>query len=186
MQDDLGAATGLLHRFDAVVAGAFRFPAHALRCRQAGAPRDERDPVRDDESGIKSDAELADQVGVVFLVAGELLEELFGPGLGDGADVGDDLVARHADAVVGHGNGAIGLVHADADFQVGIVLIQSAIGNGRKAQLVRRIRRIGNEFSQEYLLVAVQGVDHQVEELLYFGLKTQLFFDFGHELPLLF
>ena len=50
--------------------------------------------------------ELADQVRVLRLVARERPEELARPGLRDRADVLDDLLPAHPDAVVAHGQGA--------------------------------------------------------------------------------
>ena len=60
------------------------------------------------KAGIEADAELADQLRVLLLVAGQALEELGGAGLGDGAEVRDRLLAGHADAVVADGEGAGG------------------------------------------------------------------------------
>ena len=56
--------------------------------------------------GVEADAELADQLRVLGAVGGQRLEELARARLGDRADVLDDLLARHADAVVGHGDRA--------------------------------------------------------------------------------
>ena len=56
-------------RLDLEVAGAFGAPAHALGLRQAGAARLDRDPVGDDEAGVEADAELADQLRILLLVA---------------------------------------------------------------------------------------------------------------------
>ena len=110
VQGDLGAARGLLHHLDGEFAAAVRFPAHALIGRLAGAAGEHRDLVGDDEGGIEAHAELADQVGVLLLVAGQLREEFARAGLGDGAEVVDHFVAVHADAVVGDGQRARVLV----------------------------------------------------------------------------
>src|SRR5690606_5795242 len=42
-----------------------------------------------------------------------------------------------------------------------------------EAQLVSGVRCVGNELAQEDFLVAVQGMDHQMKQLLGFGLKAQ-------------
>ena len=63
-----------------------RTPSAAGR---AGAARQHLDAVGHDEGRIEADAELADELRVLLLVAGELLEELGGAGLGDGAEVRD-------------------------------------------------------------------------------------------------
>ena len=84
----------------------------------AGAAGEHRHLVGDDERRIEADAELADQMRVLLLVAGELAEELARAGLGDRAEVRDDLVAAHADAVVGDGDRARLAVEIDADRRV--------------------------------------------------------------------
>jgi hypothetical protein len=105
-----------------------------------------------------------------------------GAGLGDGADVFDDLLAAHADAVVADGDGLGILVHADLDLQFSILLEQGRVGQGLEAQLVRGIARVGNQFPEEDFLVAVEGMDHQVKQLLHLGLEAQGFLGrgFGH------
>ena len=69
MQHDAGTALGALHVGDFKLAGAFAGPAHAFARRQASTPALDRDAVGDDEARIKTDAELANQLRVVFLVA---------------------------------------------------------------------------------------------------------------------
>ena len=63
--------------------------------------------VGDHEGAVEADAELADEVGVLFGVAGELREEVLGAGAGDGAEVGDEVLLVHADAGVGDGEGVV-------------------------------------------------------------------------------
>ena len=61
------------------------------------------------EGGVEAHAELADDVGGVLpavLLLGQLLLELEGAAAGDGAQVLLQLLLRHADAVVGDGQGA--------------------------------------------------------------------------------
>ena len=173
VQDDFGAATLASHRLQRVLALAVALPAHAVLGGHSGAPRDERHLVRDDERRIEADAELADEVRVFRLVAGQALEELAGAGLGDGADVADHLVARHADTIVRHAQRARGLVVGDTDLQVRIALPQSRVDECLEAQLIARIRRVRNELTQKDFLVTVQRVHHQVQELLDLGLKTE-------------
>ena len=69
VQRDAGAALGALKIGHLKLAGAFARPAHALRCGQARAAAFHRDTVSHDKARIKPDTELANQLGVVFLVA---------------------------------------------------------------------------------------------------------------------
>ena len=85
---------------------------------------DERHLVGDDEGRVEADAELADELRVLGGVSAETLEELARAGLGDGADVLDDFLPRQADAVVGDGDRARGLVVAHPNPRDWIVLEQ--------------------------------------------------------------
>ncbi len=116
---------GLVDHLDGVIALAAGFPAHRLVGFDAGAAGNHRHLVGDDEGRIETDAELADQVRILGLVAGQRREEFAGAGLGDGAEVLDGFVARQADAVVGNGDGARGLVEGDANLEIGIVAVQA-------------------------------------------------------------
>ncbi len=175
-----GAAAGLVDGFQPVVAGALGFPAHAVLGREAGAAGGERDAVGDDEGGVEADAELADQRGVLLLVAGQLGEEFAGAGLGDGADVLDDFLPAHADAVVADGQRARLAVEGDADLEVGVVFIDRGIRQALEAQLVGGVGGVGNQFAQENVLVGIQGMDHQLQQLFDFGLEAEGFFGGGH------
>ena len=131
VQGDLGAAAGLVDLRHGVGAGFVAhhraLPLHALARGQAGATGEHGDAVGNQEGGVEAHAELADEVGVLLLVAGELTEELARARLGDGAQVRDRLVAAHADAVVGDGDGLRLGVEADADLELAVVLVKGAI-----------------------------------------------------------
>jgi hypothetical protein len=178
VQGDLGAARGAVGHLDAEFARAFRFPAHALVRLDAGAAGQHRDAVGDDEAGVEADAELADQAGVLLLVARQLGEELARAGLGDGSEVSDHFLATHADAVVGDGQGPRGQVEGNADLEVGIALEQPGVVQGLEAQLVAGVRGVGNQLAQEDLAVGVQRVDHQLQQLLDLGLEAEGFIAF--------
>jgi hypothetical protein len=105
VEHDLGTALGALDVLDRVGALAGRLPAHALVGAHAGASGRQRDLVGHDEGRVETDPELPDQLAVVGLVTGQVLDESAGPGTGDGADGLVDLLAAHADAIVGHRQG---------------------------------------------------------------------------------
>jgi hypothetical protein len=123
VQDDAGAALGALNLADLEFAGAVAAPAHALAGRQARAAAFHRDLVGHDKARIKTHAELAYQLRVVFLVARELGHEVARAALGDGAQVVDGFLLRQAYAVVGDGQRAGGLVEAHAHLEFGVVFI---------------------------------------------------------------
>ena len=171
MEGDRGAARLSGGRLEGVLAFARALPAHRLVRREPGAAARERDPVGHDEGRVEADAELADELRVLRLVAGELRHELARPGLGDGPDVVDDLLPGHADAVVRDGDGARVGVHVDLNRQVRILFQQGGLGQRLEAQLVAGVRRVRDELAEEDLLVRVERMDHQIEELAGLGLE---------------
>ena len=94
-------------------------PAHAVFRSQPGAARGQGDAVGDDERRVKADAELPDDLGVFRAVRREPGEELACARLGNRADMVDDFLARHADAVVGHRDRARVRVEADVNLGSG-------------------------------------------------------------------
>src|SRR6185503_13833466 len=148
-------------------------PSHSMFSAHSGAACSQRNLVSDDEGGIEPYAELADEVGIFHLISGQALEKLTRTRLRDGADICDDLLARHADAVVGDRYGSGGGVEIHVDRELAVVLEQGAVGHGLEAQLVARIRCVGYQLAQEDLLVAIQGVNHQIQELLDLGLEAE-------------
>ena len=100
MKHDRGAAvelTGFVDR-ECTVAGGLPLGGLVF----AGPAGDEGDPVGNHERRVKTDAELTNQgcqdVGRLFLP--QTLQQFPRSGLRDGSDIGDYLVAAHADAVV--------------------------------------------------------------------------------------
>jgi len=88
----------------------------------------------------------------------------------------DDFLPRQADAVVGHRKRPRSPIVAHTYAELRIALNERAVGQALEPQLVAGIGCVRDELAQKDLLVAVQGVDHQMQELLDFGLKTERFF----------
>ena len=171
MQRDAGAALRAGDRLHLEIAAPFRAPAHALLGRQTGAARLDRQPVGDDEAAVESNAELADQLGVLLLVALERRHEFARPALRDGAEIRDRLGCRQADPVVGDRD-RLGLrVEADAHFEVRLVLVERRVVQRLETQLVAGVRSIRDHLAQEDFLVRVERVGHEVQDLLDLGLE---------------
>jgi hypothetical protein len=171
VQDDVGAAAGLVDRLDLEIAAAGAAPAHARVGRGAGAARLHRQPVGDDEAGIEADTELADQVGILLLLALEPGHEFARAALGDRAQVGDGLVGAHADAVVADRDRLRLGVEEHADLEVRGVLVQRRLVQRLETQLVAGVGGIGDQLAQEDLLVGVQRMGDEVQDLLDLGLE---------------
>ena len=152
----------------------------------AGPPGDQGHAVGGHERGVEADAELADHLGdrLLGLPLLQPLDHLAGARLGDRADVGDHLLAAHADAVVGDGEGACLAVRLDADLQRLVAGQQLGAGQRLEAEPVEGVGRVRDQLAEKDLFVRVQRMDHQVEELPGFGLKLQgLDGRSGHECP---
>ena len=141
--------------------------------RQTRAPRRQCDAIGDDERGVEADAELSDEMCVLGFVGCEVLKELARARLGDCANLVDHFLPRHADAVVRHGDGSLGLVEGDANLQIGIALEERRLGERFEPELVAGVRGVRHQLAQEDFFVAVQRMHHQVQQLLHLGLKAE-------------
>ena len=89
----------------------------------------------------------------------------------DGAEVFDELLARHADAGIGDGERSRRLVRRDFDGELALGLEHGLFRELRVAELFERVARVGDELAQEDILVLVDGVRDDVEHLFDFRLK---------------
>ena len=177
-EDDVGAVALALGLLDGVALHAVAFPGPGLVA--AVRLRHDAHLRRHHERGVEAHAELADDVGGVLpavLLLGQLLLELEGAAAGDGAQVLLQPLLRHADAIVGDGQGAGNLVGGEGNFEVGAVQPHLIVGEGLVGQLVHRVAGVGDQLPQEDLLVGVDGVDHQIQQPLGLGLELFLCHD---------
>ena len=119
---------------------------------------------------------MTNEIGVFRLIASKIIQKLACAGFRNSANIGNDFIARHANAVVTDGHRARLRIKRNANLQLGVGLKQRFVGQCLKAQLISSIRRIGNQFAQKNLLVAIQGVNHQLQQLFNLGLKSVGFF----------
>ena len=172
MQHHPRAALRRLHGLHREIALAAGFPTHALVPRKARPARGDGDAIGDHEARVEADAELTDELRVSRLVPGQRFQELAGAGLGDRAEILDDLLAAHADAVVSDGDSTGLLVEVHVDAELSVALVEGFVGKRFEAQLVAGVRCVRDELPEEDLLVAVEGVDHQIEQLACLGLEA--------------
>ncbi len=173
MQDDGGAARRLLRLLDRELALAVRDPAPSGAL--AGLARDDLDLVGDHEGGIEADAELADQGKILVflgLVAGQVLHEGGGAGARDGAEILDQLVAVHADAVIVDGKGAGRLVGGQDDAEFAVLAGERGLRQRRVAQAVAGVRSVRDQLAKKDLLLAIERMSDDIEEAADLGLKA--------------
>ena len=174
MQNHIRSARLFFERFDGEFALAVGFPFDAIALI-ASHSRENGDAVGRHERGVKTDAELADEFWPIRHVRRfEVFDERLGAALGDGAEVVDDGLPAHADAVVGDGQGAGGFVGGNADLPIAVSFQKILIRQRFEAHLVDRVGGVADQLSQEDFLLGVEGVDDQVEQLLELGLEFHL------------
>ena len=166
-QHDLGAGLSLVARRDGVAVRTVGLPAVGL----VAAYRTGYDlnVLSDHKCRIKANAELTDDVNVILLFVLGLEGQR--TGMRDRAEVVLHLLGGHAAAVVLDDKTAVCLVERQVDRQAvagdtGLAFLHCII-----IELVRCIGCVGDQLTQENLLVRINGVDHQVEQTLGFCLK---------------
>ncbi|MPM38724.1 hypothetical protein SDC9_85354 [bioreactor metagenome] len=130
-----------------------------------------RDVVGHHKRGVKTHAELADDVGV-FGVVPHLLPELKGAGGGNDPQIAFKVLLVHADAIVGHGEDAPGLVRLELNFKILAPKAHVLIRQRPVTQLVAGVAGVGNDLPEKNLVMGVDGVHHQIEKSL--GLRLEL------------
>mmetsp|Transcript_3695 Transcript_3695/g.8574 ORF Transcript_3695/g.8574 Transcript_3695/m.8574 type:complete len:216 (+) Transcript_3695:168-815(+) len=146
-----------------------------LELGRAGLHRlgDDLDPVGDQIGRVETNAELTNQIDIGGALA-EGLDEVARAGLGDSSEVVDELVAGHADAGVLDGNGSgVGI---GPDLDLGLDAGGgSVVGDAEEALLIAGISGVGDQFSQEDVLVGIQTVDDEVHHPSNLGLELERF-----------
>ena len=132
------------------------------------------------EGGVEADAKLADQVDLFFLVflRRELLDKRGCAGTGDGAEIFNQLVAGHADAVIGDSQRPRFLVDGDLDAEIASLAPSFRARQGLITQFVASVGGVGYQFAEENFLLAVKRMNDDVEQTADFG--SELHTIFGH------
>ena len=164
VHDDVGTHHRLVTGFNgiAIHAGGLPLPCLIL----AVFLRNDGDLVGHHESGVEAHAELADDVGIGALVTLHLLAEFQTAGGGDDAQVVLQLLLTHADAVVADCQQTVLLINGQFDLKLVPSQAHLVIRQAQVAQLVDSVGGVRDDLPQEYLLVGVDGVDHQVQQTL--------------------
>ena len=181
LEHDLHAALQPAAFVDRVAAGAIAGPDQLLAVLTPAAGVD-LDFGGDHEGRVEADTELADHVGRRVAAVLHRGQERLGSGVGDGAEILDQLAAGHADAVVGDRQGLRLLVGGDVDLQRQLGIVDVLFRALEVAEFLHRVRRVRDQLAQENLAVGVEGMDDQIEQLLDLRLEGMRFEGgFAHE-----
>ncbi len=175
MEGDARAAPGRVFEFERLNgerALAVRRPAPGFVA--ARPPRVDRHFVGDHEGGIEADAELADKRRGLLarILGGELVEKRLGAGAGDGAEPLRQVLARHADAVVGESQRLGVGIDRDLDREGRSVRDQLGLGDRLVAQLLAGVGGVGDELADENLAVGIDRMDHELQQARNVGLEA--------------
>merc|ERR1712137_1087573 len=176
VEDDLGTAADLLALgvgLDGEGAASAGLPDVLLVIVVLG---DDSDSVGNEVCGVETNTELTDHGNVG--TGGEGLHELLGTGTGDRTEVVDKIGLGHTDTSVLDGEGLVGLIGDDVETEVLVRVELARVRKGLVADLVKRIGTVGDQFSEEDLLVGVDGVDDEGKKLRDLGLELECL---GHD-----
>jgi len=111
---------------------------------------DDSNLVSNEESGVETDTELTDHTDISTRLKG--FHEGLGSRLGDGTEVVDEFLLGHTDTGIFEDEEVVGSVGDDLDLEVRFV-VDGVASDGFVSDLIEGIRGVGDEFSQEDLLV---------------------------------
>ncbi len=78
MQDDVGTTTFLIDLLDFKFTSAATDPAYTFRCIQTGTARFHSNFIGHNKAGVETHPKLANQLGIGFLITGQLGHKVFG------------------------------------------------------------------------------------------------------------
>ena len=169
----LRPALAHLRRADLVVVLAGGVPANGFGLG-FGGPGCHAYPFRHHKYRIEAHTELSDHLGEIHFLVLRRFDELARPRLGNGPQVFDDLIMRHADARILDRQQAVFLIYRDLDLQLGIRVYHIPVGDHLEAQAIQRIGGVREQLAQEHLPILIQGMDEYVEKLLGLGFERKL------------
>jgi hypothetical protein len=117
----------------------------------------------------------------------ECFHESFGSWLGDGSEVGNELLLGHTDTSVSKCESVGGFIGDDLDFEVGLVVSDVWVSEWSVSDFVEGVWGIRDEFSKENFFVGVESVDDETHELLDISIEGKVFslFSLAHFLDLI-
>src|SRR5262249_54874432 len=151
----------------------------------AGPARNHIDPIGDHEGRVESDPELPDErrrFAVLLLL--EPVYKRLGARTRYRPERLDHFIAAHADAIVFNGDLTIVGINLERDPRGRIIAEQGWIGDRLITQPFTGVGRVGDQFTQEHLLLGINRVHHHVQEFRDVGLEGAAvalrFVDYGH------
>ena len=115
------------------------------------------------EGGIKADPELADQVHILLGRLGQTGHKGTGAGVGDGAQIGLQLISGHADTGIGNGHGVLLFIEIDGDLQGHMGIEDFAGSQALVPEFFQGIGGIGDQFPDKDITLGIEGMNNDIE-----------------------
>ena len=117
------------------------------------------------EHTVEAHTELADEVLRAALALLHGFQELLGAGVGDCAKELNDFLLGHTDAAIGNGESAGFLIGGNGDTKSAFGFVDISLGKLLEAQFLQCVRCVGNQLAHKDLAVAVECMNHNVQQL---------------------
>ena len=128
------------------------------------------------ESRIEAYTKLTNQflIGnlcIILLGLLELLQKCLSAGFGNSTKILNYLLLGHAQTIIRNSQSVAILIWYQKNLIVLIALQNISVLERSKMQLVNSIGSIGNQLPQEYLVIGINTVNHEIQQFLSFCLK---------------
>ncbi|CCZ20172.1 unknown [Candidatus Apopatosoma intestinale] len=166
VQGNIRADTGFFGFFYRIALGAGGFPFPCLIL--AVCTGDDGHLVGYHEGGVETNAELTydiERIAFVFRF------EVKRTAPCDSTEIVFQLVARHADTVIGNGERSCRAVGSERYCKIALGYTDTLIRQGFEMKLVYSVGSIADKLAQENLLICIDGIYHQFEKLFALGFK---------------
>jgi len=138
---------------------------------------DNSDLLGNEISGVETHTELTDHANIS--TGGNSLHESSSSGFGNSTKVVDEISFSHTNSTILNGQGVVSFIWDNLDLEIWLSLELLWLGDRVVSDLIKGIRGVRNELSQENFFVGVEGVDDQRHQLLDIGVKRENFFRHG-------
>mmetsp|Transcript_20234 Transcript_20234/g.43637 ORF Transcript_20234/g.43637 Transcript_20234/m.43637 type:complete len:369 (+) Transcript_20234:1545-2651(+) len=124
--------------------------------------------IRHQEGGIKSNTKHTNHTNI----RGPLSQSLHKVGSTrscHSSKIGNQILLRHTHTSITNSQRTLIRIILNLHLQIGSIPQHLRLGHTQKANLIKSVTRVGNELTEEYVLVGVEGVHDNVEHFVYLG-----------------
>ena len=135
--------------------------------------------LSDEIRGVETHTELTNHANIG--TSGDGFHESTGSGLGNCSEIVDEIRLLHTNTSILDGQRVVGAIWNDLNFEIWLSLELFWLNNSLVSDFVESVGTVGDELSQEDLLVGVESVDDKRHQLLDVSIECKYFFTHGTE-----